>query len=77
MIKLSDGSVAQEISYDVWGNVLSDTNSDFQSFYYVGGLHDVDTKLIEFGVRSYDPEQAKLQAVALRLPLQLLFFAGR
>jgi len=50
------GTVAQEISYDEFGNVLSDSNPGFQPFYYVGGVYDLDTGLVKFGARDYDPE---------------------
>ena len=53
------GTVAQEITYDEFGNVLSDSNPGFQPFYYVGGVYDLDTKLVKFGARDYDPETGR------------------
>jgi len=53
------GTVAQEISYDEFGNVLSDSNPGFQPFYYVGGVYDLDTGLTKFGARDYDPETGR------------------
>jgi RHS repeat-associated protein len=47
--------VAQQIDYDVWGNVASDSNPGFQPFAFAGGLYDTDTKLVRFGARDYDP----------------------
>ncbi len=48
------GIVEQKLSYDTWGNVLSDTNPEFQLFGFAGGMYDVDTKLTHFGYREYD-----------------------
>jgi len=47
------GFVAQELAYDVWGNVLSDSNPEFQPFGFAGGIYDVDTRLTNFGYRDY------------------------
>ncbi len=51
---ISTGQVVQEIGYDEFGNVLYDTNLDFQPFGYAGGLYDNHTRLIRFGARDYD-----------------------
>jgi len=48
------GNVVQSISYDEFGNVISNTNPEFQPFGYAGGLVDGHTDLIRFGVRDYD-----------------------
>lgn len=48
--------MAQAIEYDEWGNILSDTNPGFTPFAFAGGLYDLDTKFVRFGVRDYDPE---------------------
>jgi len=49
------GKVMQEIEYDAYGNMLSNTNPNFQPLTYAGGLFDSDTNLIRFGARDYDP----------------------
>jgi len=54
VVKLSDGTIAQRIDYDEFGNVLTDTNPGFQPFYFAGGIYDLDTKLTKFGARDYD-----------------------
>jgi len=54
VVKVSDGTVAQRLQYDDFGNVLSDTNPGFQPFGFAGGLYDSDTKLVRFGARDYD-----------------------
>ena len=51
---IATGNVVQSISYDEFGNVLSDTNPEFQSFGYAGGLYDETTGLVRFGARDYD-----------------------
>jgi RHS repeat-associated protein len=54
VIDATTGQVAQRIDYDEWGQVLSDSNPGFQPFGYAGGLYDLDTGLVRFGVRDYD-----------------------
>jgi RHS repeat-associated protein len=53
------GEVKQRIDYDVWGKVLSNSNSGFQPFGYAGGLLDSDTGLTRFGAREYDAESGR------------------
>jgi RHS repeat-associated protein len=55
LVNTSTGTLAQSITYDEFGNQLSNTNPDFQPFGYVGGITDYDTDLIRFGARDYDP----------------------
>lgn len=50
------GTVAQELTYDEFGRVLSDSSPGFQPFGFAGGLYDSATKLVQFGQRWYDPE---------------------
>lgn len=42
------------MDYDEYGNVIYDSNPDFQPFAYASGLYDTQTKLIKFGARDYD-----------------------
>ncbi|MFP4439784.1 MAG: RHS repeat-associated core domain-containing protein, partial [Chloroflexaceae bacterium] len=49
-----DGVIVQRMDYDVWGQVLVDTNPGFQPFGFAGGLYDPDTGLTRFGARDYD-----------------------
>jgi len=55
VVNSSTGAIAEQISYDEFGNVISDTNPGFQPFGFAGGLYDQDTKLLRFGARDYDP----------------------
>jgi RHS repeat-associated protein len=50
------GAVVQTMDYDEFGNVIADTNPEFQPFGFAGGLYDTDTKLVRFGARDYDAE---------------------
>jgi RHS repeat-associated protein len=59
VINTLNGSEAQRIDYDEWGNVISDTNPGFQPFGYAGGIYDQDTKLVHFGARDYDPSTGR------------------
>jgi RHS repeat-associated protein len=54
VVKTNDGSIAQRIEYDEFGNVTGDTNPGFQPFGYAGGIYDADTGLVRFGARDYD-----------------------
>ncbi len=56
VINTTDGTVAQRMDYDEFGNVTLDTNPGFQPFGFAGGLYDIDTSLVRFGARDYDPE---------------------
>jgi RHS repeat-associated protein len=56
VVNTSDGSIAQQIAYDEFWEVLSDTNPGFTPFGFAGGLYDSDTGLTRFGVRDYDAE---------------------
>jgi RHS repeat-associated protein len=55
VINTVTGAVVEQISYDAWGNVTSDTNPGFQPFGFAGSLYDADTGLVHFGARDYDP----------------------
>jgi RHS repeat-associated protein len=55
VIQADSAIVAEALTYDAWGNVLSDTNAGFQSFAFAGGLYDGATALTRFGSRDYDP----------------------
>jgi len=62
---ISDTSqhIVKEITYDTYGNILTDTNSSFTiPFGFAGGLYDVDTKLTRFGYRDYDAYTGKWTA---------------
>ncbi len=54
VIDTATGVAIQSMDYDEWGNVLTDTNPEFQPFGFAGGLYDTDTKLVQFGFRDYD-----------------------
>jgi RHS repeat-associated protein len=46
--------VSEQITYDEFGNILTNTSPGFQPFGFAGCLYDTDTKLCHFGARDYD-----------------------
>jgi RHS repeat-associated protein len=56
VINTTDGSIAQRMDFDEFGNVILDTNPGFQPFGFAGGIYDAQTKLVRFGARDYDPQ---------------------
>jgi RHS repeat-associated protein len=57
------GAIVKQIDYDSFGNILSDSNPGLNvPFGFAGGLHDVDTGLVRFGYRDYDPEVGRWTA---------------
>jgi RHS repeat-associated protein len=56
VVNIETGEVAQRMDYDVWGNVIQDTNPGFQPFGFAGGIYDDYTGFIRFGARDYNPE---------------------
>ncbi|MCC6877439.1 MAG: hypothetical protein IT378_24245 [Sandaracinaceae bacterium] len=54
VIHAGTGAIAQQISYDAFGYVLSDTQPGYQPFGFAGGLYDDETGLVRFGARDYD-----------------------
>jgi RHS repeat-associated protein len=59
----SSHNIVKVVSYDTYGNVLSDSNEAFTvPFGFAGGLYDTDTKLTRFGYRDYDARTGKWTA---------------
>jgi RHS repeat-associated protein len=62
VVNIADGSIAQRMDYDVWGNVTNDTNPAFQPFGFAGGIYDNHTGLTRFGARDYDAQTGRWTA---------------
>ncbi len=62
VINTTDGSVAQRIDFDEFGNIILDTNPGFQPFGFAGGLYDQHTGLTRFGARDYDAQVGRWTA---------------
>jgi len=55
-----DGNIIKAITYDSFGNIITDTNPSMKiAFGFAGGLYDSDTKLNRFGYRDYDSHSGK------------------
>jgi RHS repeat-associated protein len=59
VLQATAGTLAEAITYDEFGNALSDTNPGFVPFGFAGGLYDPDTKITRFGTRDYDPQTGR------------------
>lgn len=59
VMDVATNTVAQEMAYDEFGNVLTDTNPGFQPFGFAGGLYDRETGLVRFGARDFDAFTAR------------------
>ncbi len=56
MIVDSAGNITKRIDYDSFGNIINDTTPGFTiPFGFAGGLHDIDTGLVRFGARDFNP----------------------
>jgi RHS repeat-associated protein len=55
VVNAETGEVVQRMDYDAWGVVNRDTNPGFQPFGFAGGIYDLQTGLVRFGARDYDP----------------------
>jgi RHS repeat-associated protein len=62
VVNTADGTIAQRMDYDEFGNVILDTNPGFQPFGFAGGIYDQPTKLTRFGARDYDAETGRWTA---------------
>ncbi|MBK8753245.1 MAG: hypothetical protein IPL99_17140 [Candidatus Competibacteraceae bacterium] len=54
VVNASTGVIIQQMEYDEFGRVLTDSNPGFQPFGFAGGLYERDTGLVRFGARDYD-----------------------
>jgi RHS repeat-associated protein len=62
VVNTSDGSIAQRMDFDEFGNVVGDSSAGFQPFGFAGGLYDQHTRLLRFGARDYDPQTGRWTA---------------
>jgi len=55
-IRVSCRDNYKKLTYDTFGNIISDSNTSLKvPFRFAGGLQDRDTGLVRFGFRDYDP----------------------
>ncbi|MDH5546600.1 MAG: hypothetical protein OEZ43_13480 [Gammaproteobacteria bacterium] len=54
VIDVQINTIAQQMAYDEFGNVIQDSNPGFQPFGFAGGIYDQHTQLTRFGARDYD-----------------------
>jgi len=59
VVNTTTGQIVQQLDFDEFGSMLSDTNPGFQPFGFAGGLYDRDTGFVRFGARNYDAETGR------------------
>ncbi|MCC8998078.1 MAG: RHS repeat protein [Candidatus Contendobacter sp.] len=62
VVDAATNTVVQEMAYDEFGKVLTDSNPGFQPFGFAGGLYDLNTGLVRFGARDYEAETGRWTA---------------
>jgi RHS repeat-associated protein len=62
VVNTASGSVVEEIEYDAFGSIVSDSNPGLIPFGFAGGLRDANTSLLRFGTRDYDPNVGRWTA---------------
>ncbi len=62
VVNTNDGTVAQRLDYDEFGQIIRNTAPGFQPFGYAGGLYEEQTGLVRFGARDYDPATGRWTA---------------
>ena len=59
----ASGNVVKRIAPDSFGNIILDTDPSLEiPFGFAGGLYHVDTGLVRFGYRDYDPDTGRWTA---------------
>lgn len=51
IVNVTTGAIAEQISYDAWGNVTSDSNPGFQPFGFAGGLYGTHAWYVQLAGR--------------------------
>ena len=59
VVNSQTGAIAQQIEYDAFGRVISNSAPGVQPFGFAGGFEDAQTGLVQIGVRFYDPETGR------------------
>jgi RHS repeat-associated protein len=56
VVDADTGVIAQQMTYDEFGRVITDTAPGFQPFGFAGGLYTPETGLVRLGARDYDAQ---------------------
>jgi RHS repeat-associated protein len=54
VINTQSGAIVQQIDYDEFGNVINSIGQQIVPMGFAGGIYDIETKIVKFGVRDYD-----------------------
>lgn len=68
LVLTTEGQTVRRIDYDAFGNIVQDTNPDFDlPFGFAAGISDPDHELLRFGTRDYQPSTGRWTASDPRL----------
>jgi len=56
VVNVGEGTIAERVDYDEFGNVLKEPKDSVHLFGFAGGIYDSSTGLTRFGARDYNPE---------------------
>ena len=56
VVNATTGEIVQRLGFHAFGEIIQDSNPQWQPFGFAAGLYDPSTGLLRFGARDYDPQ---------------------